>query len=292
MPTDVPWSPVNYHEAGLERLRTLTDPRSPVANIQSESHLQDFASVIENVIVPRLLMSHARPDAEPPKARRTGLGGAVADFIDRTMADNPDGAVEYVRELLEDGVPFQNILLELMAPAARELGERWVHDQMSFVEVTLGVARMHRILREFDGVPSHMWSQKGLGCHALLLPTPGENHTFGLRLVQEFLLRESWTVTNHPVEDIDTLADVVSQQHFDVIGLSLSGETFIQALTDAVSLIRKTSKNRDVKIIVGGHIFAERPELTTMCGADALGADAPSSVAILNGWARDMVALA
>jgi MerR family transcriptional regulator, light-induced transcriptional regulator len=291
MASDVQWGPAIYPEMGLERLRAFSDPRASIVVNPNETHLQDFAAVIENVIVPRLLMTHTKAQAEPVEKRSLGLGGAVADFIKCTMADSPDRAVEYVRELLDDGVPFQNILLDLMAPAARELGERWVHDQMSFVEVTLGVSRMHRILREFDGVPANMWSQAGSGRHALLLPTPGENHTFGLRLVQEFLLRESWSVANHPVKTLEDLEDVVSSNHFDVVGVSLSGDTLIETFVSAISRIRSKSRNRHVKIIVGGQIFAERPELIESCGADAFGADAPSSVAIANGWVRELAAV-
>jgi MerR family transcriptional regulator, light-induced transcriptional regulator len=289
MSHDLHWVPEARQELDYERLKTFTDPRAPVVTKPTESHLQEFAAIIENVIVPRLLMTHVNGDARP--APTVIADETVADFITLTMSESPEAAVNFVRDLLDNGVPFQKILLDLMAPAARELGARWVHDSTSFVEVTLGVARMHRILRDFDGVPAHLWSHEGQGLHALLLPAPGEHHTFGLRLVQEFLLREAWTVTNHPVENLARLGTLVSEEHFDVIGLSLSGETLIDSFTSAIATIRKKSKNRHVRIIVGGHIFAERPELIRTCGADAFGADAPSSVAIVNGWARELAAV-
>lgn len=215
---------------------------------------------------------------------------AVNDFVAQTMIDDPDAAVDYVRHLLTSGVTFQDVLLDLLAPAARILGERWEQDSASFVEVALGMARMHRILREFDGVPAHLWSTAGDGRHVLLLPTPGEQHTFGLRLVQEFLLRESWTVTNHYADDLEELSKVLRSDHFDVVGISLSGETLIQPFLSAIQVVRKKSKNPRVKIIVGGHLFAERTELIESCGADGYAADAPSTVVIVNGWARQLAA--
>lgn len=290
MSHDLQWSPNRRHEVDLERLKTFTDPRSPVVTSSSPTNLQDFAAIIENVIVPRLLMSHKQTG--PDRQNFAITDNSVHEFISLTMGESPDAPVDFVTDLLGRGVPFQNVLLDLMAPAARELGSRWVHDNTSFLEVTLGVARMHRILREFDGIPAHMWSNEGEGRHALLLPAPGENHTFGLRLVQEFLLRESWSVTNHPVEHANELASLVSSEHYDVIGLSLSGETLIDSFLTSMVSIRKNSRNPNVKIIVGGHIFAERPELLEQSGADAFGADAPSSVAILNGWAREMAKMA
>jgi len=58
MSSDVQWVQTRHRDAGLERIKTFTEPLAPVVARPTESHLQDFASVIENIIVPRLLMSH------------------------------------------------------------------------------------------------------------------------------------------------------------------------------------------------------------------------------------------
>jgi MerR family transcriptional regulator, light-induced transcriptional regulator len=288
MSNDLQWNRQEAYEPEWERVRSLTEPLSPVVANPNENHLQDFAAVIENVIVPRLLMTHVNGGAPARVEAAAARSLAVSDFIRLTMDQEPDAAVHFVQQLLDEGVSFQRILLDLMAPAARELGECWLNDTMSFVEVTLGVARMHRILREFDGVPEFMWSKSGFGCHALLLPAPGEQHTFGLRLVQEFLLRESWSVTNKPVESPEALKAILRNGHYDVAGLSLSGETMIEPFQASIASIRAHSKNRDIKIIVGGHLFLERPELIKSCGADAYGADAPATVRIVNGWVNQL----
>ena len=287
MANELQWAQPDEQDTGLEVIRPFTAPLAAVVSKPTESHLQEFASVIENIIVPRLLMTHVK-NTSLAVEKVSIQNVAVSDFIALTMRDDPDTAIDYVRHLMSQGVPFQDVLLELMAPAARELGERWTEDRASFVEVALGVSRMHRILREFDGVPSHLWSYAGEGLHALLLPTPGEKHSFGLRLVQEFLLRESWTVTNQPVDDLDELGQMVARQHFDIVGLSLSGETVIDPFLSAIRVIRYRSKNRNVKIIVGGHLFVERPDLIETCGADSYAVDAPATVRIVNGWAYQL----
>ena len=277
-------------DAGIERIKTFTSTLAPVVAKPTESRLQEFASVIENIIVPRLLMSHVNNNTSVANEKVSLRNVAVSDFIKLTTQDDPGVAIEYVRHLMASGVPFQDVLLELMAPAARVLGERWEQDQASFVEVALGVARMHRILREFDGVPSHLWSDAGFGRHALLLPAPGELHSFGLRLVQEFLLRESWTVNNQPVATIEELGNVVAGDWYDIVGLSLSGETNVDSFLESIRIIRRKSKNRHVKIIVGGHLFVEKPELIESCGSDAYAVDAPATVTIVNGWANQLSA--
>lgn len=300
MSSEVHWTHAERYDPAIERLKSFTEPLAPVVAKPSDTHLQEFADVIENVIVPRLLMSHVRnaeqtglrqqplPPAE--KERVSVRNVAVMDFVSLTMQDDPDRAINYVQHLLDSGVAFQDVLLELMAPAARALGEMWESDSASFVEVALGVARMHRILRRFDGVPAHLWSNGGMGRHALLLPAPGEQHTFGLRLVQEFLLRESWTVTNQLVGCANDLLPIISTQHFDIAGLSLSGETLIEPFLSAIRLIRAKSLNPNIKIIVGGHLFVERPELVSACGSDGYAVDAPATVRVVNSWAKQLAA--
>jgi len=290
MSNDLQRVQARQQDSGFERIRTITEPLAAAVARPTESHLQEFASVIENVIVPRLLMSHVNSNTAMIKEKVSLQNVAVSDFIKLTTQDDPAVAIDYVRHLMGSGVPFQDVLLELMAPAARVLGERWEEDQASFVEVALGVSRMHRILREFDGVPSHLWSNAGFGLHALLLPTPGEQHSFGLRLVQEFLLRESWTVTNNPVDNVEQLGDLVAREHFDIVGLSLSGQTVVDPFMESIRIVRRMSKNRHVRVIVGGHLFVEKPELIELCGSDAYAVDAPATVRIVNGWANQLSA--
>lgn len=290
MSNDLQWTPLQHHDQAMERLKPFTEPLSPAVAAPTESHLEEFASVIENIIVPRLLMSHVH-NANRITLKRARLDGeGVKDFIELTMDEEPDAAIGFVQGLLDNGVAFQDVLLKLMAPAARELGERWAHDSTNFVEVTLGVARMHRILREFDGVPEHMWSQAGAGRSVLLMPVPGEQHTFGLRLVQEFLLRESWSVITRSVPKVADIHKIVAKGEFDVIGLSLSGETLIDSLRSSIAEIRDITKSSGTKILIGGQLFSERPDLVESLGADAYAPDAPSTVTLLNRWACEAAA--
>lgn len=290
MSNELQWTPLQHHDQAMERLKPFTEPLSPAVAAPTESHLEEFASVIENIIVPRLLMSHVH-NANRITLKRARLDGeGVKDFIELTMDEEPDAAIGFVQGLLDNGVAFQDVLLKLMAPAARELGERWAHDSTNFVEVTLGVARMHRILREFDGVPEHMWSQAGAGRSVLLMPVPGEQHTFGLRLVQEFLLRESWSVITRSVPKVADIHKIVAKGEFDVIGLSLSGETLIDSLRSSIAEIRDITKSSGTKILIGGQLFSERPDLVDSLGADAYAPDAPSTVTLLNRWAYEAAA--
>ena len=57
MSNELQWTPLQHHDQAMERLKPFTEPLSPAVAAPTESHLEEFASVIENIIVPRLLMN-------------------------------------------------------------------------------------------------------------------------------------------------------------------------------------------------------------------------------------------
>jgi MerR family transcriptional regulator, light-induced transcriptional regulator len=278
------WNARDYGGGELDQLERLSDPiRYERSSENRALRLEDLAATIENVIVPRLLMNH-----EPVRETWAPVGldaPEIERFADIAMRHEPTAAGDYVQSLLNEGIGFDRILLELIAPAARHLGEMWENDLCSFADVTIGVSRMHRILRDFRGVPDRLWSQAGLGHRALLLPVPGEQHTLGLRIVEEFLLREGWTVDSHPNLGDDDVSKFVADAHYDFVGLSLSNEALVDAMFTTIGALRGASQNRHLHVLVGGVIFSEKPDLVAKCGADAYAADAAGAVQQANCWA-------
>ena len=53
-----------------------------------------------------------------------------------------------LRTFCRDGLPVERVLLDLLAPSARLMGEMWTADQVSFVDVTLGLSRIQQMLRQ------------------------------------------------------------------------------------------------------------------------------------------------
>ena len=68
----------------------------------------------------------------------------------------------------------------------------WEHDECSFTDVTIGVCRMHQVLLEYSRCFEPPDGPHSQGKNALIVPAPGEQHTFGLFLVVEFLRRDGW----------------------------------------------------------------------------------------------------
>jgi methanogenic corrinoid protein MtbC1 len=265
----------------------------PVVTVESDwgmpKRMQELATTIETAIIPRLLLSHRAErqrvvtSANPISA----IGPATVKKLAKHLV-SPDNAEaeDFVDDLLGRGMPMDVVLLDVMAPAARVLGEMWTADLCTFVDVTLGLSRMHKMLRKWSGELSVETGGPGAGHSALLVPAPGEQHTFGLRIVEEFLLRDGWNVRSNLKATHDETIDLVASNRFDVIGFTLSGETLLKPLISVIAAVRQTSQNCSIRVIVGGVMFVEQPELHGRIGADAFARDAMDAVRQANAWVQ------
>lgn len=237
---------------------------------------------IERVVTPRLRLTRGEGRARehhawPPRLLRTArtLGSAeVREFLRRAMDGDEAPAVEYIAGLLESGATVEGIYIDLLAPAARMLGEYWTADQCDFVDVTVAVGRVQRILRSLSHQFTLAAEAPERSGHVLLSCIPGEQHTLGLFMVAEFFVRDGWAVTiGAPVADCDLMA-LVRAQSFDIVGFSIACDTRIARLKREIARLRRHSCNRQVRVVVGGRVVAERPQLAARIGADAPAPDA------------------
>jgi methanogenic corrinoid protein MtbC1 len=125
-----------------------------------------------------------------------------------------------------------------------------------------------------------------VGRAALFAAAPGEHHTFGLVIIEEFFRRSGWRTW---AELSGSVADVVSavQAHdFDLFGMSASSDERLDQIAPMIMSVRKASRNRDITVMVGGRLFVERPELVAKVGADTMAADARQAVLGAEGAVR------
>ena len=235
---------------------------------------------IESEIIPRLMLAHSCIPAEARPASGAHLPAAkdVEAFASLLLSRDIATATAFVDAVRERGTSLETVFLDLFAPAARHLGELWKADVCDFVQVTMGLSRLQQLLRELGPFFESEGEQPDSGRRVLLIPAPGEQHTFGLFMVEEFFRRAGWDVWVEAPSTAEDLVEYLRGMWFGVIGLSVSGDRLLDQLAPAIRSIRKESLNRGVGIMVGGRIFVEHPELVALIGADATAADARQAV--------------
>jgi methanogenic corrinoid protein MtbC1 len=247
----------------------------------AEQRLARLVRTIESEVVPRLVLARRALPAEPAAAATTSRlpsTDEIGEFASLVLVPEIAPATSFVSALRRRGMSAETLYLDLLAPTARHLGELWDADVMSFAEVTLGLLRLHQVLHELSPTFRAEVHHGARGLRALLVPAPGEQHSFGLVMVGEFFRRAGWEVASGPVPSRQELAQRVAGERFALVGLSVSCERHLDLVATSIRAVRRASRNRAIGVMVGGPMFLENPELARLVGADATAIDGRQAV--------------
>ena len=250
----------------------------------------DLSFLLENLVIPKLIADRDKRDEWLDPAalskehdvphRRAITPADVEEFTQLSLSSDAHILLDFVDHLLVAGSSVETLYVELLAPAARRLGEFWEEDSADFVDVTMGLWRIQEILRELTlRIPPQPRPGHGQRS-ALFSPMPGEQHSFGTLMIAECFQRAGWE-TDALIEPTQSeLIGKCAKMHYDLIGLTVSCDCSTASLVNLVKTIRVVSCNPKARIVVGGRVINEQPDLVAQCGADATAVDATSAVVL------------
>jgi MerR family transcriptional regulator, light-induced transcriptional regulator len=256
--------------------RRFHRPPDAHTSFSPDRHSLLLDQLVRLEIVPRLCLSRRfSPVATKPPAHHetTSHEDQIEELTRLVLANGADGSLDYVEQLFKRGTSIERLYLGLIASVARHLHDLWLADVCSFMNVTLGLWRLQQVVRKLSPIFQQGGSAQSSRYQALLVPLPGEQHTFGLYLVAEFFRRAGWSVCSMPLKAADELVAIVRNEWFTSIGLSMSCEYRLEELARQIHIIRRVSCNHEICVMVGGAIFIEHPELVSQVGADLMAVD-------------------
>lgn len=263
---------------------------NPFTIVGASDEGYDLSLLLENLVIPKLIADRDKSDnwlhlpslAQGPKpARQRVITDAdVEEFTLLSVSGEAHTLLDFVDHCLETGSSVETVYIELLAPAARRLGEYWEEDSEDFVGVTMGLWRIQEILRELAlRIPPK--SRPGHGQRsALFSMMPGEQHSFGTLMVAECFQRAGWDtdVLIQPTQS--ELTGKFAKRHYDLIGLTVSRDCSTASLGSVVKTIKAVSCNPHIRVMLGGRVINEQPKLVDECGADGTATDAVAAVAL------------
>jgi methanogenic corrinoid protein MtbC1 len=240
-----------------------------------------LAHTIEAEIIPRLMMAHQFNIPAPSLGVCETAGKPdVAQFAELVMTREATSAIACAASLLDQGMTVEAIYLDLLAPTARRLGDLWTEDLVYFTDVAIGLTRLQNVMTSIGEIQLGKTPNRTSRPRALLVSMRGEMHNFGLFMVANFFRRANWDVRSWPLVTDEELMAAIREEPRDVIGFSVSSPEQVDRTQAAIGLIRKASRNRVPKIMVGGPYFIENPHAAAEIGADATSPDGFSAVEI------------
>ena len=248
---------------------------------------------VESEVVPRLMLAHRAGPLPPSLVAAAGRELTAADverFVALVLHAEDDDVSDHVRAMVAGGVAVESVYLDLLAPTARVLGELWSEDRCDFMEVTLGLGRLQRALRDLGATHARPAVESEGAGHILLACIPGEQHTLGMFMVAEFFLSDGWSVSAGPPLTENDLLHTIHDAWYDVIGFSTGSTERLGVLRHQIARVRRSSRNPNLVVLVGGSAFEDDAALVGRVGADGWAADArqaPTVARAMLDWRRN-----
>ncbi len=239
--------------------------------------------LIESQVLPRLLLASEAERRDDPNKRDDGVVQLPLDPVGLahlSLARPVNELVDHLERMIATGLTLDQVYQDLLTPAARVLGVMWENDECTFTDVTLGLIRLHQVLRQLAQNHRHDAQIQLNGRSAYFAPMPGEQHSFGLVMLEEYFILSGWRVHAGINPTADEIVDEVSNEHFDVIGFSSSQEHDLDSMTSLIRRTRKAVGKPNAVILVGGRVFNDRSEFASLVGADATARNGREAVSI------------
>lgn len=225
--------------------------------------------------------------AQSPAIRflvESALRKIASDYIDR----NPQGRDEWIERLcaslmsesetshhavisalVSTGVTSEQIYQEYVPEAAQRLGEMWISDSASFVDVTLGASRLQALFRsagDARGLPM-LDRSIPLGQEILMVIPEFEQHSLGAFVAADTFRRHGVWVRMAIGMQAPELVELLRQTRFSALGLSLATRKSVEKTGELIEYLRMNVRSLP-PIMVGGRIVADSDAAIRRCGAD------------------------
>ncbi|MFN3170106.1 MAG: B12-binding domain-containing protein [Hyphomicrobiales bacterium] len=270
---------------------------------EEASSVDGLIHTIEGEIIPRLLLAHQsllrdEKGAAPSSGDVDWSGGhseAASDgfadddlaevsvlrvtradvtaFAELLIAFEPSVAKRFIDAQVSRGHAVPDLLLDLCAPAAKELGDMWLRDACSFCDVTIGLSALEQVVLHCSGPAGTVRGAPDQDRSALFAPMPGNQHIFGLLIVKELFRRSGWVVRSPSTVGHSAIVDAVRKTRFSVLGLSVGNSDDLQNCQSLVKACRDVSLNSNLLILVGGYGIQQASTATRMLDVDLIARD-------------------
>ena len=223
---------------------------------QDASGVAFFASQVVSLLVERT----ARGSTEPRESLIDGL-------INASISGTRDCFDDLLSEMKRNRISVAALADIYIPIAARRMGEAWTDDRMSWMDVSMGVARLQSLLREI-GVAwaADQAGDTGHGTVLLIIPDR-EQHTLGPMVAMGQMRRFGVSVCLRIAPSLDELRSLVTARNFDGVMISVALSEKLEPVRKMVTFLKSVS-SAPFPVIVGGAVMTTRPDAAEATGAD------------------------
>lgn len=195
----------------------------------------------------------ADSDSSAPKFAVSAYEKEIQEYMDSLFQKNSRKTLYLIQKFTQQGIPVNDIYVEILAESMRRVGELWHTAQITVdqehycTSVTqMAMAQMYPILF------SNSEQRKN---HMLLCACPGtELHEIGARMVADLFENDGWdSLYLGAAVPEDAMLEAIRVNHPDLVALSVTMPQHLIDCRNLITAIRQEFPNQ--KIAVGGNAF-------------------------------------
>lgn len=230
-----------------DQMRTLAGDSSGVSY---------FASQVVSLLADRSTKSAVEP-------RESVVVGLMAASLSGTKS----AFAELLAEVKRSRISLAALADVYIPLAARRMGQAWHEDEVSWLDVSIGVGRMQSLLREIGTAwAADQAGDAGHGTVLLIVPDR-EQHTLGPMVATGQLRRYGVSVCLRIAPNFNELRSLMDARQFDGVMISVATKEKLDSVAKTVQFLRKVMV-RPTPIIVGGAVMTKVEDPASCTGAD------------------------
>ncbi len=205
---------------------------------------------------------------------------SVGPFLERAIRSDGASAVRLALDLLDHGASTEAIVVELLAAAQFESGERWLKNVWTVADehVVSGVTQ-----RSLDAIANSVEPPAAAGS-VVVACAEGDWHSLPAQMCAEVLRSHGFAVSFLGASTpSDHVARLLTRDRPDALIVTCNLALFFGGVARVVDAAHRTG----TPVIAGGRALRSGPARALRLGADAWEPDFVSAAASLHKWAND-----
>ena len=162
-----------------------------------------IGDMVEQLVLPKMVQSHRELGLRPK------LICDLDGFIELLLSNDQPSLIASIETMREAGHPLELIYSEVLTPAARRLGEKWLRDELNFSEVTIATWQIEQLLHHFHQAFENSQRRHTSKASILISMMPGDQHSLGAKMLSAFFRKEHWEATLLQPQSLQAIHDEI-----------------------------------------------------------------------------------
>ncbi len=180
-------------------------------------------------------------------------------------------------DLLDQGLPSDAVIVDLLGAAQREVGERWLRDEWTVADEHLASGVTQKAL---DAVANSVEAPVPHG-FVIVACAEGDWHSLPAQMFAEQLRANGFDVAFLGASTpVDRVAKMIARHRPDALAVSCNLPLYFSGLTR----LADAAHGQGFPVLAGGRALGLDPRRALRLGADGWGATVTDAVTVLDGW--------